>query len=69
MPVPVPVPVLHLLNGCVFSESIDVMRWALTSDGAGGADDADGWWPRTQTADNPALLQSNDGAFNVCAWQ
>jgi glutathione S-transferase len=54
------VPVLHLPGGRVLDESIDIMRWALTSD---GADDADGWWQRAQTAENLALLQRNDGAF------
>ncbi len=51
------VPVLQLPDGRVLDESWDVMRWALADD------DADGWWRRAQSAENVALLQSNDGDF------
>jgi glutathione S-transferase len=47
------VPVLVLPGGDVIDESLDIMRWALTSC------DPEGWLER----DNPALISANDGAF------
>ena len=51
------VPVLHLPDGGVLEESLDIMRWALESP------DLEGWWSRAQTDDNLALLRTNDGDF------
>lgn len=51
------VPVLHLADGGVLEESLDIMRWALESP------DPEGWWSRAQTDDNLALLRTNDGDF------
>ncbi|CAJ0810989.1 glutathione S-transferase [Ralstonia holmesii] len=51
------VPVLHLTDGSVLEESLDIMRWAFN------ARDADGWWSRAQSDDNLALLRTNDGEF------
>ena len=47
------VPVLVLPGGEVIDESLDIMRWALTSC------DPEGWLQR----DDPALTSANDGAF------
>lgn len=47
------VPVLHLPDGTVIDESLDIMRWAL------GRHDPEGWLGR----DEPALIARNDGAF------
>jgi glutathione S-transferase len=49
------VPVLRLPDGAVLEQSLDIIRWALASH------DPDGWWTRAQSADNLALLASNDG--------
>ncbi|MGN5354762.1 glutathione S-transferase [Ralstonia sp. L16] len=51
------VPVLHLTDGGVLEESLDIMRWAFE------ARDPDGWWRRAQSDDNLALLRANDGEF------
>ncbi|MCP1174641.1 glutathione S-transferase [Ralstonia chuxiongensis] len=51
------VPVLHLTDGGVLEESLDIMRWAFE------ANDTDGWWRRAQSDDNLALLRTNDGEF------
>ncbi|CAJ0809719.1 glutathione S-transferase [Ralstonia flaminis] len=51
------VPVLHLPDGGVLEESLDIMRWALESP------DPQGWWSRAQTDDNLNLLRTNDGDF------
>lgn len=49
------VPVLHLPNGGVIEESIDIMRWALTQN------DPDNW--QAVSADAYALIEWNDGDF------
>lgn len=51
------VPVLHLPDGGVLEESLDIMHWAFAQP------DAEGWWSRAQTDDNLALLRTNDGDF------
>lgn len=51
------VPVLLLSDGRVLDESWDIMRWAWSSDDAGG------WWARAQSAPNLHLLRINDGDF------
>jgi glutathione S-transferase len=51
------VPVLHLPDGRVLEQSLDIMEWAF------GAEDPAGWWHRAQSAENLALLQCNDGPF------
>ena len=51
------VPVLQLPDGTVLEQSLDIMRWALAPL------DHDGWWSRAQSADNLALLATNDGEF------
>ncbi len=51
------VPVLRLPDGSVLEESLDIMRWALEQP------DAQGWWHRSQSEDNLALLRTNDGEF------
>jgi len=47
------VPVLHLPDGTVIDESLDIMRWALA------IRDPEDWRAR----DDPALIAANDGAF------
>lgn len=47
------VPVLHLADGTVIEESLDIMRWALA------VRDPEDWLRR----DDPALIAANDGAF------
>ncbi|MEO7814086.1 MAG: glutathione S-transferase [Sphingomicrobium sp.] len=47
------VPVLVLPDGAVIDESLDIMRWALTSN------DPEGWLER----DHAALIAANDGPF------
>jgi glutathione S-transferase len=47
------VPVLHLPDGQVIDQSLDIMRWAL------GLNDPDGWLER----DDAKLIAENDGAF------
>lgn len=47
------VPVLHLPDGAVIDESLDIMRWALA------LRDPEGWLTR----DDPALIAANDGGF------
>jgi glutathione S-transferase len=51
------VPVLLLPDGTVIDESWEIMRWALA------ARDAQDAWARSQTSDNLALIELNDGAF------
>ncbi len=51
------VPVLHLPDGRVLDESLDIMAWA------GSSTDERGWWHRTQSAENLDLLRCNDGDF------
>ena len=51
------VPVLHLPDGNVLEESLDIMRWAFE------APDAEGWWCRAQSDENLILLRTNDGDF------
>lgn len=51
------VPVLLLPDGRVLDESWDIMRWAWSTDDAGG------WWARGQSARNLHLLRINDGDF------
>lgn len=50
------VPVLHLPDGNVLEESLDIMRWAFNAD-------PEGWWSRAQSDENLALLRTNDGEF------
>lgn len=47
------VPVLHLADGRVIDESLDIMRWALAQS------DPDDWLD----GDDPALIAANDGPF------
>lgn len=47
------VPVLHLADGRVIDESLNIMRWALA------AHDPEAWLSR----DDPALIAANDGGF------
>ncbi len=47
------VPVLHLSDGRVVDESLDIMRWALEQA------DPDDWL----SGDDPALIAANDGPF------
>lgn len=47
------VPVLVMQDGTVIEESLDIMRWALSSN------DPEGWLER----DAPALTAANDGPF------
>lgn len=51
------VPVLHLPDGGVLEESLDIMRWAFEHR------DPEGWWSRAQTDENLGLLRTNDGDF------
>ncbi len=51
------VPVLQLPDGRVLEESWDIVQWALAPQ------DPHGWWSRAQSAENLALLASNDGPF------
>ena len=51
------VPVLHLPDGGVLEESLDIMRWAIEHR------DPEGWWSRAQTDENLGLLRTNDGDF------
>ncbi len=51
------VPVLHLPDGRVLDESLDVMRWALEQE------DADAWLARADTPSHTALLTATDGPF------
>ena len=52
------VPVLHLPDGTVLEQSLDIVRWAFTSTG-----DVEGWWARAQSEDNLSLLATCDGPF------
>lgn len=54
------VPVLQLPDGRVIDESLDIMQWALAAPDGG---DTQGWWARSQSPDNLALVQRNDGDF------
>lgn len=49
------VPVLHLPDGTVIDESLDIMRWALAQD------DPDHWLDAGE--DSERLIQWNDGEF------
>lgn len=51
------VPVLHLPDGRVLDESLDIMRWALQPHDAGG------WLARAETPGHAALLAAADGPF------
>ena len=51
------VPVLVLPDGEVLEQSLDIVRWALSTSDPGGA------WSRAQQADNLALLSLCDGPF------
>ena len=51
------VPVLQLPDGRVIDESLDIMRWAFEGRDQGG------WWERSATQDNQALIALNDGPF------
>ena len=51
------VPVLVLPDGLVIEESLDIMRWAFQGR------DQEGWWQRTDTQSNLALIALNDGPF------
>ena len=46
------VPVLHLTDGGVLEESLDIMQWAFEER------DPEGWWSRGQSDDNLALLRT-----------
>ncbi len=50
------VPVLVLENGAVLDESLDIMRWALSSKSASSLLAPDSWWLS-------ALVERNDGEF------
>ena len=52
------VPVLRLPDGQVLEQSLDIVRWAFV-----GTGDAEGWWARGQSPENPALVAACDGAF------
>jgi len=51
------VPVLQLPDGTALEQSLDIIRWALSPH------DPDGWWSRSQSAENLELVAFNDGAF------
>jgi len=51
------VPVLQLPDGAVLEQSLDIIQWALVTH------NPDGWWSRSQSADNLELLAINDGGF------
>lgn len=51
------VPVLVLQGGEVMDESLDIMRWALTTNDPGS------WLPQDLGDDMLALIASNDGGF------
>lgn len=51
------VPVLHLEDGRVLDESLDIMDWALS------ISDPDGWLRNRACERRQQLLQSNDGPF------
>ncbi len=51
------VPVLHLPDGQVLAESLDIMRWALQQH------DPQGWLSSPQPARDARLLAANDGPF------
>ncbi len=53
------VPVLVLPIGEVIEESLDIMCWAWAHNAA------DGWWARSQTPANQALISLNDGVFKL----
>ena len=52
------VPVLVLPDGTVLEQSLDIVAWAFAQTG-----DTQGWWARSQTADNLALQAACDGPF------
>ncbi|WP_022653174.1 glutathione S-transferase [Aquaspirillum serpens] len=49
------VPVLCLPDGTVIDQSWDIIQWALQN--------VPHWWQAAQSADNLALLHTNDGEF------
>lgn len=51
------VPVLHLPNGQVIDESLDIMHWVL------GQSDPEGWLAAAKGDDADALIAANDGPF------
>lgn len=51
------VPVLHLPDGQVLAQSLDIMRWALRQH------DPQGWLTQAPQADMQALIDINDGPF------
>lgn len=51
------VPVLHLPDGQVLDQSLDIMRWALAQH------DPQGWLTQAPQADMQALIDLNDGPF------
>ncbi len=53
------VPVLHLTDGTVLDESLDIMRWALQRS------DSDRWLPQNDAEEQLAaqLITTNDGSF------
>jgi glutathione S-transferase len=55
------VPVLVLHDGQVIDESLDIMLWALSSDGSNT--DPDGWLKQAALDDMLALIAQNDGPF------
>lgn len=51
------VPVLHLPDGRVLEQSLDIMRWALAQH------DPEGWIQAAEHDEVQAIVESNDGAF------
>lgn len=51
------VPVLHLADGSVLDQSLDIMRWALNQH------DPEGWLSAAPLDDMLALIAHNDGPF------
>lgn len=53
------VPVLHLPDGTVLEQSLDIMRWALSQH------DPDNWLTRAPMPEMLALIDRNDGPFKL----
>lgn len=53
------VPVLHLPDGSVLEQSLDIMRWALQTH------DPQGWLRADELHDSQTLIDLNDGAFKL----
>lgn len=51
------VPVLVVPDGLVIEESLEIMRWALSEH------DLEGWWSRSQSSGNLALIAETDASF------